>query len=120
MKDIVNLERIQHQATKHTLNDYTICYKGHLINLKLFPLVYIFELQDILFAIKSLKSPTNQFNINNFISFNSLTTRSGASNKLLIPQHLNNTAGHSYFHRLPSLWNVIPIMDMTLSFVTLK
>ena len=120
MKDIVNLERIQRQATKHILNDYTSCYKDCLLNLKLLPLMYILELQDILFAIKSLKSPTNKFNINNFISFNSSTTRSGASNKLLIPQHLNNTAGHSYFHRLPSLWNAMPIMDMNLLYVTLK
>jgi len=120
MKDIVNLERIQRRAIKHILNDYTSCHKDRLLNLKLLPLMYIFELQDILFAIKSLKSPTNQFNINNFISFNSSTTRSGASNKLLIPQHLNNTARHSYFHHLPSLWNAMPIMDMNLSYVTLK
>ena len=120
IKDIVNLERIQRRATKHILNDYTSCYKDRLINLKLLPLIYIFELQDILFAIKSLKSPTYQFNINNFISFNSSTTRAGASNKLLIPQHLNNTARHSYFHRLPSLWNAMPIMDINTSYSTLK
>ena len=82
--------------------------------------MYIFELQDILFAIKSLKSPTNQFNINNYITFNSSTTRSGASNKLVIPQHLNNTARHSYFHRLPSLWNAMPIIDINTSYTTLK
>ena len=120
MKDIVNLERIQRRATKHILNDYTSCYKDRLINLKLLPLIYIFELQDILFAIKSLKSPTYQFNINNFISFNSSTTRAGASNKLLILQHLNNTARHSYIHRLPSLWNAMPIMDINTSYSTLK
>ena len=74
--------------------------------------MYIFELQDILFAIKSLKSPTNQFNINNYITFNSSTTRSGDSNKLVMPQHLNYTARHSYFHRLPSLWNAMPIIDI--------
>ena len=70
----------------------------------------------------SHKSPTNQFNINNYISFNSLITRSGASNKLLIPQHLNNTARHSYFHRLPyaSLWNAMPIMGINLSYTTFK
>ena len=72
--------------------------------------MYIFELQDILFAIKSIKSPTNQFNINNYITFNSTNTRSGSSNKLLLPQHFNNISRHSYFHRLPSLWNAIPIL----------
>ena len=51
--------------------------------------MYIFDLQDILFAIKSIKLQTNQFNINDYITFNSTNTRSGASNKLLLPQHLN-------------------------------
>ena len=69
MKDIVNLERIQRRATKHILNDYTSSYKDRLINLKLLPLMYIFELQDILFAIKSLKSPNHQFNINPYYQF---------------------------------------------------
>ena len=46
MKDILNLERIQRRATKYVLNDYTSCYKDRLINLRLLPLMYIFELQD--------------------------------------------------------------------------
>ena len=71
MTDIINLERIQRRATKHILNDYTSYYKDGLLSLKLLPLMYIRELQDILFAIKSL---TNQFNIKNFITFNSSTT----------------------------------------------
>ena len=114
---ILNLERIQHRATKYILNDYTSCYKHRLINLRLLPLMYMFELQDILFAIKS---PTNQFNINNYITFNSTNTRSGSSNKLLLPQHLNNISRHSYFHRLPSLWNAIPILDLNMSVCLLK
>jgi len=61
MKDSISLERIQHWATKHILNDYISCYKDRLLILKLLPLMYIFELQDVLFAIKSLKSPANQF-----------------------------------------------------------
>ena len=51
--------------------------------------MYIFELQDILFTIKSIKLQTNQFNIS--ITFSSTNTRSGASNKLLLPQHLKTT-----------------------------
>ena len=120
MKDILNLERIQCRATKYILNDYTSCYKDRLINLRLLPLMYIFELQDILFAIKSIKSPTNQFNINNCITFNSTNTISGSSNKLLLPQHLNNILQHSYFHRLPFLWNAIPILDISMSVCLLK
>ena len=103
MKDILNTERVQRRATKHVLNDYTSSYKTRLMQLNLLPLMYLFELHDILFAIKSLKTPTTQFNINNYINFNLTNTRSGASNKLIPTHHLNNLAHHSYFHRLPSL-----------------
>ena len=102
------------------LENYTSCYKDRLINLRLLPLMYIFELQDILFAIKSIKLQTNQFNINNYITFNTTNTRSGASNKPLLPQHLNNISRHSYFHRLPSLWNAMPILDLNMSVCLLK
>ena len=62
LKDIDNTERIQHQATKFILQDYVSGCKSRLIKLKLLPLMYLFEVQDILFAIKIL---TNQFNITN-------------------------------------------------------
>ena len=79
-----------------------------LLKLKLFPLMYLFELQDILFAIKSLKAPTKQFSVTNYISFSSVCTRSGDSNKLSHLQHLNNMSRHSYFHQLLNLWNRLP------------
>ena len=80
MKDIFIIELVQHPATKYVLNDYTSCYKIWLIKLKLFPLMYLFELHDILFVIKSIKTPTIQFNIINYINFSSPHTRSGANN----------------------------------------
>ena len=82
--------------------------------------MYLFELQDILFAVKSIKTPTDQFSITNYIEFSSSNTRSGATNKLIHRRHLNNTSRHSYFHRLPSLWNAMPIIDLNLSFATIK
>ena len=102
MRDILNIERVQRRATKYILSDYTSSYKTRLILLNL-PLMYLFELHDILFAIKSLKSPTIQFNIN-YINFNSANTRSGTSNKLIPTHHLNNLSRHSYFHRLPAVF----------------
>ena len=120
LKDIDNIERIQRRATKFILQDYTSSYKTRLLKLKLLPLMYLFEIQDILFAIKSLKIPTKQFNITNYISFNSTRTRSGTSNKLTHLRHLNNLSRHSYFHRLPGLWNAIPIIDLNQSFEVIK
>ena len=120
MKDILNIERVQRRATKYILNDYTSSYKTRLIQLNLLPLMYLFELHDILFAIKSLKTPTIQFKITNYINFNPANTRSGANNKLIPSHHLNNLARHSYFHRLPSLWNAMPVLDLNMSFALLK
>ena len=62
-KDIQNIERIQCRATKFILNDYDSNYKTRLLTLKLLPLMYLLELQDIIFTFKSLKYPTKGFNI---------------------------------------------------------
>ena len=61
IKDILNIERVQWRATKYILNDYVSDYKTTLLKLKLLPLMYFLEIQDIMFVIKSLKFPTNQF-----------------------------------------------------------
>ena len=68
-KDIQNIERIQHRATKFILKDYDSNYKIRLLTLKLLPLMYPFELQDISFTVKSLKYSTKGFNILHHISF---------------------------------------------------
>jgi len=112
LKDTLNFERVQRHATKYMLSDNTSNYKTRLFQLKVLPLMYLFELQDILFAFKSIKCPTSQFTITDFITFNSASTRSGSSNKLIHQFHLNNMSRHSYFHCLPNLWNALPIMDL--------
>ena len=56
IKDITLLERIQRRATKYILNDYTSTYKFRLEQLNLLPLMYIYEINDLMFLIKSLKS----------------------------------------------------------------
>ena len=43
-------------ATKVILNDYTFDYKSHLIKLQLLPLMYMYNLSDILFFIISKDS----------------------------------------------------------------
>ena len=78
IKDILNLERIQCRASKYILGDYTSDYKTRLrlIKLNLQPLMYIYELLDILFFIKSYNSPINSFNIFQYVTFNNSFTRS--------------------------------------------
>ena len=43
----------QRHTTKYILSDYTFSYKSRLINLSLLPLMCIFELNDLIFFIKS-------------------------------------------------------------------
>ena len=119
IKDILLLERVQRRATKFILGDYSMDYKSRLTNLKLLPLMYIYELTDILFAIKSFKKRTSSFDISQYLQFNESTTRS--SNTKLCHKIYNNTiTANSYSCRLPRLWNALPIIDLTLSIPVIK
>ena len=57
IRDIKSLERIQRRATKYILNDFTSNYKERLVALNLLPLMYVFELHDIMFFISNYKDP---------------------------------------------------------------
>jgi len=75
----------------------------HFWLLRLLPLMHIFELSDIMFFIKSIKSPTNSFNISNFISFSN-SPRSRGFKLHYNPFNINNQR-HFYFVRICHLWN---------------
>ena len=50
------IERLQCRVTKFILIDFLLTIaKSYLIQLKILPLMYIFELSDIMFFIKSLR-----------------------------------------------------------------
>ena len=55
LSDIELLERVQRRATKYILNDYTSNYKERLLRLKLLPMMYIYDLADIMFFYKISK-----------------------------------------------------------------
>ena len=117
IKDITMLERIQRRATKYILNDYNSSYKSRLQQLNILPLMFIFELQDLMFLIKSLKSPTDNFSINNHITFASVTTRSRTHQKLRTSTTIQC---HFYFNRIVRLYNHLPVIDLSLSINTIK
>ena len=70
--------------------------------------MYIYEISDILFFIKSLKTPKDKFNILNYVSFNTGSTRPSGI-KLHHKTAHTNAAMSSCFFRLPRLWNSLPI-----------
>ena len=51
-------------------------YKTHLFKLNMLPLMYYYDLSDILFFIKSIKSPFSYFDINKYVTFCNHSTRS--------------------------------------------
>ena len=118
MKDILLLERVQHCASKFILNNY-MDYKTRLTHLKLLLLMYVLELQDVVFLIKSLNTPTNSFNISTHVCFNNGHTRFSSS-KLCHRNSDNVTVVNSYFFRIPRLWKALLIIDLSLSLPTIK
>ena len=76
--------------------------------------MYIYDLTDIIFFIKSIKFPSEKFNILDYVEFGSGHTRS-AGVKLKHKTAPTNNMMNSYFYRLPRLWNSIPIIDLSNS-----
>ena len=74
----------------------------------------------ILFFVKSFKYPDPSFQISNFVSFSSASTRSGSAVKLIHKHSRTSLAHHSYFHRLVRIWNSLPPIDLSLSFLIIK
>ena len=120
IQDIILLERVQRRATKYILNDYTLSYRTRLLKLEMLPLMYIFELNDLLFFIKSLKNPSPHFDITKWIHLNTNVTRSSTHFKLAHNRTRCNLSHHFYFNHLPRLWNSLPPINLELSITTLK
>ena len=118
--DISALERIQRRATKFILNDYVTDYKTRLIKLNILPLMYTYDLYDILFFVKSIQHPSNHFNISNYVNFCRNPTRSSTSNKLQHNFTSTNKQSNFYFNRLPRTYNSLPVLDLNQPFPTIK
>ena len=71
IKDIFTIENVERRATKF-IHDNSMDYKSRLITLEILPLMYWFELQDILFLVKCFKTPSDKLDIFDFISSPSL------------------------------------------------
>ena len=90
------------------------------MKLELLPLMYTFDLFDIVFILKSSKYPSPSFDIKSFISFNTNRTRSNTYGKLTHKMSSNNIERNFFFFRIPWLWNTLPPIDLSLSVATNK
>ena len=80
--------------------------------------MYTYELNDLIFFIKSLKAPTDHFDIRNHIQFAKYPTRSGTCSKLVHAKALQSSL--HYFYKIVRLWNHLPEIDMSSSIDTIK
>ena len=74
---------------------------------------------DILFFIKSIKNPSDKFDILNYTNFTTGSTRSAGTKLYPKTAHINPIM-NSYFYRLPRLWNSLPIIDLSQSLDVIK
>ena len=87
------------------------------------PLMYIYELTDILFAIKCFKKHTKRFDSYSYPSIYNLMNQQldlSTPSFVTIKIYNNTITANSYFCRLPRLWNALPIIDLTLSIPIIK
>jgi len=60
LKDIESLERVWRRATKFILSDYSSDYRTRLMKIGVLPLMYVYEIADILFLLNpSSNHPTS-------------------------------------------------------------
>ena len=120
IKDIVTLEKIQRRSTRFITGTPSHSYRERLISLHLLPLMYFYEYLDVILLVQSLQHPDDSFNIYNYITFSSHTTRSSSSSKISLKHCSTNRSRHFYFNRVARLWNALPPIDLSLSLPTIK
>ena len=60
--------------------------------------MYVYEMNDITFFIKSYKQQSSHFNITEYVQFSTSNTRFGASEKMVHHRCSSNTAQNFYFY----------------------
>lgn len=109
LKDITRIETIQRRMTRFLVSSpHPFNYRDRLIDLQLLPLMYHHDLRDVLFIIKCLLSPPDNFDILQYVSFSTHGTRTTSAGKLKVNFRRISTTRHFYFNRVVRLWNTIP------------
>ena len=114
LKDITLLESVQRRSSRWILNDYKLDYKSRMKTLHLLSLMMVYELNNLLFFMKPIQSPSQSFNILDYVSFSLSSTQSFG---IKLQHHFshNNKSRHFFLSCLPQLWNSLSPVDPDLS-----
>ncbi len=78
-----------------------------VIYLNLLPLMYYYELSDIIFLVNALKNKNERFNVLQFVKIQDLNTRS--SDRITLKQvRCESNLQEHFFNRITKLWNKMP------------
>jgi len=116
----MQLKEFSNKLQNTYLNDNSSDYKTCLIKLKILPLMYIFDINDVTFLIKSIKFLAEAFSISSFVTFISGNTRLANKNKLQHTRNSNIINNNFYFNRISRIWNVLLVINCSLSIPTIK
>ena len=97
----------------YILNDFSSDYRTRLISLHLLPLIYLYELLDVIFFVKCFKSPDPSFPIRDHVSFSTASTRSASAAKL------NHKSRSSTLSRAYLLLQIGPHLEHSLLLTSL-
>ena len=85
--------------------------------------MYMYELNDLMFLIKTLKFPLAHLDISKYIQFaNHSSYKSNLHTQLELCHHRATSSSYHYlyFNRIICLWNSMPVIDLTLSLDIIK
>ena len=82
--------------------------------------MYLLELQDLMFLIKCMQDPSDNFEINSYISISSSCTRASSSAKLNHNFCHYSITRYFYTNRIARLWNALPSVEIFQSYKSLK
>ena len=114
IRDIKRVENVQRRATRFIVGSHLSGYKERLLRVGLLPLASWLELNDVMFIIRCFKSPSDNFNIRDFVAFSTGCRSSSAGHLQHKPSRISDTR-HFYMTRISRLWNALSPIDLTLS-----
>ena len=116
-----------YNLTKHNVEprnlsymcDNFLGYKSRLHSIHLLPLMHWLEFLEVMFLVRCLKNPRHSPDICSLVTFVKSCTRASTTMKLQHNFCHLSTTRHLHFNRIVLLWNAMPPVDISQSFLTI-